>query len=284
MCRTVTDGWNVILSPHFDDAVLSLGGLIAKAPDRAVVVTVFAGVPLAGVIGRWDRLSGFPTADAAARARRQENEAALALIGVPQNGIRNLDYLDDQYRSQCTRGQAPTSDLCSSIAEDIRHLVSACHGRVNLFAPASTWHPDHQIVTDAVVELYRKGEFPGASFLLYQDQPYAYLELRRKSLAPLKFARFSLLADLPEKTRDLTAEREFIDLDQSEVYAKINSFKKYRSQFPFLKGLISKMLLDFCYYQARAAQRAARYVEVVYRLEAPEDASIVRTNIDGKAA
>src|SRR5712692_5355525 len=110
MCRPMTDRPNLILSPHFDDAVLSLGGLIAKAPDRAVVVTVFAGVPPEGVAGRWDRLSGFPMAVAAIRARRQENEAALALIGVPQNRIRNLDYLDGQYRSQCARGQAPTSD------------------------------------------------------------------------------------------------------------------------------------------------------------------------------
>src|SRR5260370_40449443 len=120
MCRTVTDRWNLILSPQFDDAVLSLGGLIAKTPDRAVVVTVFAGVPSAGVIGRWDRLSGFPTADAAARARGQENEGGRALLGVPQKGIRNPDYPDDPYRSRRARGQPPTPARCSTIADDIR--------------------------------------------------------------------------------------------------------------------------------------------------------------------
>src|ERR1700722_18211357 len=103
---------NLILSPHFDDAVLSLGGLIAKAPERAIVVTVFAGAPVEDVRGGWDRWSGFATGAAAVRARSQENAAALALLGVPRSQIHDLGHLDYQYRPT---GTAP-GDLRSAIA------------------------------------------------------------------------------------------------------------------------------------------------------------------------
>ena len=44
---------NIILSPHFDDAVLSLGGLIAKSPERAW--SPCSPEPERVTSGRWDR-------------------------------------------------------------------------------------------------------------------------------------------------------------------------------------------------------------------------------------
>ena len=47
----------VILSPHFDDAVLSCWHLLASAGE-VLVVNVFAGEPPAGTLGWWDRARG----------------------------------------------------------------------------------------------------------------------------------------------------------------------------------------------------------------------------------
>ena len=47
----------IILSPHFDDAVLSCWHLLASAGE-VLVVNVFAGEPPAGTLGWWDELAG----------------------------------------------------------------------------------------------------------------------------------------------------------------------------------------------------------------------------------
>jgi LmbE family N-acetylglucosaminyl deacetylase len=253
---------NLILSPHFDDAVLSLGGLIAKAPDQAVIVTVFAGAPAENVRGSWDRWSGFATGAAAVRARSQENDEALAVLGVPRGQIHNLGYLDNQYR---LNGAAP-GGLRSAIAGDIRRLVGDRGGRVNVLAPAMVRHPDHRIVAEAALEVRRSGVCPAAEFLLYQDQPYAYIELRSRSLAPLKFAAFAALGDRLGRRLGERVEPETIELSDSDIASKGRSIARYRSQFRGLKPLLIKMLGDFSYYQAREARLGSRHAEIVYRL------------------
>jgi LmbE family N-acetylglucosaminyl deacetylase len=259
---------NLILSPHFDDAVLSLGGLIAKQPERAIVVTVFAGTPTEGVTGRWDRRSGFGTAAEAVQARSSENDRALAALGVHQSAIRNLGHLDDQYRQ---RPFAPNPDTRprSAISQDICRLAGDYQNRVNIFAPASAWHPDHRVVTDAVLELRRAGKCGDAALFLYQDQPYTYLELRRKTLFPLKFANFAALDETARERASLPIARRLINLKGSNISGKIEAIKLYKSQFRLIRPCLQKMIGDFSYYQARNAGLAHRHVEVVYQLPAP---------------
>ena len=84
----------VILSPHFDDAVLSCWHLLASAGE-VLVVNVFAGEPPAGTLGWWDRLAGATDSAAAVRARIEEDRQALALAG---RTAVNLPFLDSQYR------------------------------------------------------------------------------------------------------------------------------------------------------------------------------------------
>jgi LmbE family N-acetylglucosaminyl deacetylase len=260
---------NLILSPHFDDAVLSLGGLIATAPERAVVVTIFAGTPAENISGRWDRRSGFASAAAAMRARTEENERALAVLGVAPDAICNLGHLDSQYRVQRQSDRVAIAGLRSAIAADIRRLVSDHGGAVNLFAPASAWHPDHRIVGDAVFDVYRMDDRPAAGVFLYQDQPYAYLELRRRNLAPLRLANFARLADVAAQRSGLAVAGEFLEFDERHWQAKTEAIERYGSQFRILRPLMGKMISDFSYYQARAGGRASRYAEMVYRLPEP---------------
>jgi LmbE family N-acetylglucosaminyl deacetylase len=251
---------NIILSPHFDDAVFSLGGLIATAPERSVVVTVFAGMPAAGIVGSWDRRSGFKSGAEAMRARALENEAALAALQVPPSAIVNLDFLDRQYRPK-----APIAGLRSAIAETVRQIAGRHGAPVSVFTPVSGWHPDHRAATDCVIELWRAGELSGADVLLYQDQPYAYLELRRRSLAPLRFARFAAA----KNPRGVMADPHWLEFDEPAAARKRQAASRYKSQFPVLRPLLLKMIDDFSRYQARAARLASPHAELVYRLAAP---------------
>jgi LmbE family N-acetylglucosaminyl deacetylase len=255
------DRLNIILSPHFDDAVFSLGGFIATAPERAVVLTVFAGTPAQGVTGRWDRRSGFKTAAEAMRARALENVAALAVLEVPPSRIVNLDCLDRQYRLD----EAPVADLQSAIAEAVRQIVRSHGGPVNVFSPASPWHPDHRLVTAAVIELSRAREWADAEVFLYQDQPYAYLELRGRTLAPLRFVTFGTA----DNRRGVAAEPHWFGFGEAEAAKKQQAARQYKSQFPIVRRLLCKMIEDFSRYQARAAGLSSRHAELAYRLTAP---------------
>src|ERR1700728_4929251 len=84
----------VILSPHFDDAVLSCWHVLASAGE-VLVVNVFAGEPPAETLGGWDELAGATDSAAAVRTRVEEDRQALARTG---RTTVNLPFLDSQYR------------------------------------------------------------------------------------------------------------------------------------------------------------------------------------------
>jgi LmbE family N-acetylglucosaminyl deacetylase len=76
----------VVISPHLDDAALSLGATMSMLSRRGVtptVVTVMANDPDTDEAGRrWDRICGFADSAAAARGRREEDLQASALMGA----------------------------------------------------------------------------------------------------------------------------------------------------------------------------------------------------------
>jgi LmbE family N-acetylglucosaminyl deacetylase len=148
----------IILSPHFDDAVLSCWNLLAGAGE-VLVVNVFAGEPPAGTLGWWDRLAGASDSVAAVRARIEEDRQALALAG---RAAVNLPFLDSQYRQ---------SDQASGEIEQALRGVLIKDARV--YAPASLGdhHPDHTAVRAAALALHAEG----ANVTLYADLPHATL-------------------------------------------------------------------------------------------------------------
>jgi LmbE family N-acetylglucosaminyl deacetylase len=149
---------SVILSPHFDDAVLSCWHLLAGT-DEVLVVNVFAGEPGSGALGWWDRLAGASDSAAAVRARVEEDRRALARIG--RTAI-NLPFLDSQYR-----------DGDQAVAEIVDALHEAPVADARVYAPASLGdhHPDHRAVRSAALALHAEG----ADVTLYADLPHATL-------------------------------------------------------------------------------------------------------------
>jgi LmbE family N-acetylglucosaminyl deacetylase len=107
--RESAAGQLVVVSPHLDDAVLSLGAAIASWTrlGRAVtVLTVLACDPSSPArAGGWDRRAGFATEGEAARVRREEDEEACTLLGAAPRWLPfgSSDYerhgADDEIRA-----------------------------------------------------------------------------------------------------------------------------------------------------------------------------------------
>jgi hypothetical protein len=140
----------VILSPHFDDAVLSCWHLVEGG--RATVATVFSGVPEPGTEGWWDRLTGATDSVQRMHERRAENAEALALGGA--DGL-TLDLLDEQYRSDGHVQGLEGALMRATRAADV------VYAPLGLFLSA-----DHRIVRDAALKL-------DADVRLYADHPHA---------------------------------------------------------------------------------------------------------------
>ncbi|MEU0359409.1 PIG-L family deacetylase [Streptomyces cyaneofuscatus] len=82
----------LVVSPHFDDAALSLAGLLPTLPGPLAVVTVHGGPPPPGSpVSWWDSVCGFTTAAEAHRVRSAEDARACELLGAEQVLIDHPD-------------------------------------------------------------------------------------------------------------------------------------------------------------------------------------------------
>ena len=149
----------VVLSPHLDDAALSLGAAIAawtRAGAEVRVLTVLAGRAGAGApAGPWDSASGFGTEGEAATARRHEDRAACAILGARPIW---LDYADSQY----DRG-ADDEEIWAAV-------LAAAEGATVVLAPGfPLLHPDHEWL--GLLAVARRE--PAWRLGVYVEQPYA---------------------------------------------------------------------------------------------------------------
>jgi LmbE family N-acetylglucosaminyl deacetylase len=204
-----------VLSPHLDDAVLSLGAAIAKARSELAVVTVFAGDPDSALpAGEWDSQSGFRTAGEAARARREEDALACADVGARPIW---LPFVDHQY--------PPDDD------ETVwKALEQALEGADTVLVPAfPLTHPDHA----RLLALVERNGLPGRRLGRYVEQPYA----AAWSDGSPGDGWMPLAAGLPHRV------------------VKLRACRRYTSQLPLLSrsGPILRPL--FAYEVARGGER-----------------------------
>lgn len=144
-----------ILSPHPDDAVLSLWHTLTGDGD-VTVLNVFAGDPQATAVGWWDSQTGATDPRARMAERREEDRVALALAG---REAVNLGFVDYQYRG----GVQPLEPVVAAIEE------AAPSGL--LLGPSNVAgdHPDHTLVRDAALAFRERGR----EVSLYADLPHA---------------------------------------------------------------------------------------------------------------
>lgn len=157
----------VIVSPHLDDAVLSLGASARAASRRGAqvdVLTVLSGDPSStSPADTHNSRAGFRTVGEAARARRLEDEVACSMVGARALW---LPFADD-------RNQAPPGDQEISTA-----LADRLEGYDSILLPGFPLrHPDHQRIARLTLGALKPGSLIG----LYVEQPYASWDALSKS-------------------------------------------------------------------------------------------------------
>jgi LmbE family N-acetylglucosaminyl deacetylase len=185
----------VVVSPHSDDGVLSLGASMAgwaRAGAHVELLTVLALDPESSAPTHgWDLRAGFGTEGAAARARRDEDAAAAAILGVaarwlPFGSVDFERHGDDE---------AVWDAVSASLAD----------ADVVLLPGSPLTHPDHAWLHQLLC-----ARLPTSAVAFYAEQPYT---LRRGGAA-------APLARAAPGFRDRVA--------------KWRAVRAYRSQLPLL--------------------------------------------------
>ena len=198
----------VVVSPHLDDGVLSLGAAIASWARRGAPVellTVFACDPASEAETRgWDARAGFRTEGDAARARREEDERACAILGATPVWLPfgSVDY--ERHGDE----------------EAVRAAVaSAVDGADAVLLPGSPLsHPDHAWLAGVLV-----GSVSFRRLGFYAEQPY----MRRGGSEPEADAWL-------EDALGGTLRFEPVPASSRDRLAKWRAIRTYRSQLPVL--------------------------------------------------
>jgi LmbE family N-acetylglucosaminyl deacetylase len=187
--RAQLHGDVVVVSPHMDDAVLSLGAAISHAVRngaRVTILTVLAGDPgSTAPAGEWDRECGFRTAGEAATARRAEDAAACAHLGATAVW---LPYSDHQYE----RGGSD-DEIHAAVVDAVGSFLPMLPG-------FPLGHPDHRWLHELLEPAFapeRRGFF--------LEQPYAAMT----GADPPEGGWCRLGATLGDRRRKLAACRSY---------------------------------------------------------------------------
>jgi LmbE family N-acetylglucosaminyl deacetylase len=173
----------VAVSPHLDDAVFSVGGVLALAATAAdvLVVTCFTGsVPVgeASEFALSTQLDKGLSADVDYMAlRREEDRRALGVLGVAGQHLGLLEAPHRGYDSPAALFAGRHGD--DTVGEDLEHALGpVLAGAELVLAPQALGdHVDHQWVTEVVADLV-----PAARRGWWRDTPYV---LRRPDAAPM---------------------------------------------------------------------------------------------------
>jgi LmbE family N-acetylglucosaminyl deacetylase len=154
----------VVVSPHFDDAVQGAGYVLAGHPGT-VVVTVFGGRPPAypDPPSDWDASGGFRSGDDVVALRREEDAAALAVLGAEHVW---LDFADHQYLDEPDRASA--DDVAAALVVALDGLDPTA-----VFVPFGLGNPDHDVTHQAARRLVEQR--PGWAWFCYEDAGYCHI-------------------------------------------------------------------------------------------------------------
>ncbi|MFI9452352.1 PIG-L deacetylase family protein [Amycolatopsis sp. NPDC052450] len=179
------------ISPHLDDAVLSLGATLGRAArDGAEVLvhTVFAGTappPYSAAAERMHAVWGLSPEDDAPLHRRNEDIAALGLLGLAYRHGRFLDSIyrrlpDGRWLTDHVEGgqklalnqDSPAGDdrLVAEIEEDLEAIVAEFEPTMIVTCAAVVDHPDNEAARDAALSAARATNIP---IRLWEDLPYS---------------------------------------------------------------------------------------------------------------
>ena len=227
----------IYLSPHFDDAVLSCGGLIYEQVHGSVspeIWTILAGNPPPGPLSEFARqnhaLWGFTNGEQAVAIRREEDEAAAAVLGAD---LVHFDLPDCIYRRSPAGEYLYTGTVLTSPHPSDRRLhiriATALRNELRqddvLVCPLGLGgHVDHGLVRRAAEYLQRP-------LFYYADVPYV---LNHPETLPAAIASFA-----SQRYR----------VSEAGLDAWLRAVAAYRSQLDSLfkgTGSLSDAIRSFC--------------------------------------
>jgi len=180
----------LVVSPHYDDAVMSAFALL---DGRTTVMNVFTGRPAPAVTSDWDTGAGFADSTDAMTARSIEDDRAFDGLGTTRIEV---GLLDNQYATLASGAGRTADDAATLTARVADWLASNDGGAVAVPAGAGgpltrlhrlryhlhslrfglrgggPAHPDHVWVTDHLAATLD----PGVDVVLYEDLPYAWVK------------------------------------------------------------------------------------------------------------
>jgi LmbE family N-acetylglucosaminyl deacetylase len=158
----------VVVSPHFDDAILGAAHLLATYPG-STVITVLGGRPPAypPEATDWDACGGFVAGDDVVAFRRQEDVAALDYVDATPVW---LEFADHQYLAKEDRPRA------TDVAPSLRSALTDADPTA-VFLPMGLANPDHVLTHDAglIVRLDTLESESGPAWFCYEDHGYKHI-------------------------------------------------------------------------------------------------------------
>jgi LmbE family N-acetylglucosaminyl deacetylase len=157
----------VAVSPHFDDVAMGAGQMLIHhaGSSPTTVITVLGGRPPAypDPATEWDALGGFRAGDDVVAARRDEDRAAMGVLGAEPVW---LEFPDHQYLPPA--GRPKPQDVAPALEAALDSV-----GPTAVFIPMGLANPDHVMTHDACL-LVREQRRDWVWFA-YEDHGYKHL-------------------------------------------------------------------------------------------------------------
>jgi hypothetical protein len=230
----------IVLSPHFDDAILSVGGILSEFVGQKYVVTFFSTpTTTKQYLTWWDRISGFEKSSDSHFKRMNENDNALKIIGAQ---AINEDYLDGQYED---RTSSTSAIIIKNIMKNIDEVINSMGSTSvvvlgpSYFGEKST-NKDHALLSKAFVQVIKNKTHNNTAFYFFEDLPYTYSKFGNSSI--------KLQEILSNFYPELTINKKVLYISKKSFDNKIMSIKSYTSQleaFSFLNEDLLKNIFNF---------------------------------------
>ncbi len=249
---------NIVLSPHYDDAVLSLGGFIAHNNNKTIVATFFTQNASTTGETEWDRLSGLASSPESSTIRSRENSQSLMTLWV-----KGLDYayIDFQYR-QADQATSQLVTIHNSLVSSIEALIQENRlFKLNIFGPAyfgdDITHPDNKLLHQAFMEVAKLYvNDPNITFYIYEDFPYVKLYNQKNK---------NDLRSFIENTDKVVLVPTPLNISVSDVLLKEQALLDYVSQIRAFNAL-HKNIADES-KQFTLARCATSACEMTYKID-----------------
>jgi LmbE family N-acetylglucosaminyl deacetylase len=202
----------LVLSPHFDDAVLSCGQFLSVHPGTEVM-TVMGGSPESWDVFRsWDNVDcGLPLGTDVVGIRKKEDQEALSMLGCR---YRWSDVRDIQY---CAHSELV--GRTEQVREAIERGLAECTPAACLM-PLGTRHPDHKEVRRLAL-LAARADHTACRWFVYEELPYRprFPSAYEEALGEIRAAGWTLKRVPLELDGDSVKKRSAVHCYRSQLGA-----------------------------------------------------------------